>query len=106
MDATERRNTVLSIRVTPDTKEILDERCVTDGKTRSEVVRALLEETTKPLRVYAWVAYYEDLSGFNVFSTEMDALRHAVAHNMSVIRVPLGMSVNDAIYSHNHPQKD
>lgn len=31
-----------------------------------------------------WVAFYEDWSGFCIFETEIDALRHAVAHSMSV----------------------
>lgn len=29
-----------------------------------------------------WMAYYPDGSGFAIFSTEIDALRHAVGHRM------------------------
>jgi hypothetical protein len=32
-----------------------------------------------------WVAYYTDWSGFRVFASEIDALRHAVVNGMSVL---------------------
>lgn len=36
-----------------------------------------------------WIAYYHDWSGFGLFETELDALRHAVANSMQVKSVTL-----------------
>lgn len=37
-----------------------------------------------------WVAYYNDYSGITVFSTEIEALRHAVNHGMAVTSLKSG----------------
>lgn len=37
-----------------------------------------------------WLAFYGDWSGWRVFKSEMQALRHAVANSMSVVFLPYG----------------
>lgn len=36
-----------------------------------------------------WVVYYFDFSGFGIFETEIEALRHAVDNSMNVKAVTL-----------------
>jgi hypothetical protein len=40
--------------------------------------------------VLAWVAYYDDWSGFRIFRSEVAALRHAVGRSMEVVSVASG----------------
>lgn len=37
-----------------------------------------------------WLAFYADRSGFAVFPTEIQALRHAVVNSMDVRQVKVG----------------
>ncbi len=36
-----------------------------------------------------WIAYHPDLSEFSIFDTEIEAMRHAVQHSMSVRELAL-----------------
>ena len=36
-----------------------------------------------------WIAYHPDLSEFSIFDTEIEAMRHAVKHSMSVRKLAL-----------------
>lgn len=38
-----------------------------------------------------WLAHHSDWSGFAVFGSELDALRHAVEHSMTVVFAEWGM---------------
>lgn len=42
-----------------------------------------------------WLAYYQDWSGFAVFSTELLALRYAVEKTMAVTELPFGVDPRD-----------
>lgn len=44
-----------------------------------------------------WVAYYDDHSDVVPCATEIDALRIAVDRGMKVVRVPIGVSVWEAV---------
>jgi hypothetical protein len=36
-----------------------------------------------------WMAYYHDFSGMGLFATEIEALRYAVNHSMTVVKITL-----------------
>lgn len=45
-----------------------------------------------------YLAYYDDWSGFALFATEVEALRHAVEHSMKVKTITLPCEeVRDAV---------
>ncbi len=45
--------------------------------------------------VVGWVAYFPDWSGFRIFRTEIDALRHAVDNQMKVVLVHDGQDPSE-----------
>jgi hypothetical protein len=79
----------------PDTLDALDTLVDRDGSNRSEVIRSLIRGAGHP-GGHIWVAYYTDFSAVVPFGDETHALRHAVRHNMEVLQLPFGMSIQAA----------
>lgn len=44
-----------------------------------------------------WVAHHEDFSEFAIFAEEIECLRYALDHTMSVARVELGRGVAEQL---------
>lgn len=44
-----------------------------------------------------WVVYYDDFSGFAVFSSEIAALRYAVSRTMQIAQVAFGEDVREQL---------
>ena len=77
---------MVSFRI--DDTTALEEKAKAAGVTRSEFVRQLVAGLGESGGV--WVASYIDRSSIYVFSTEVDAFRHANGTGMDVRFVPFG----------------
>lgn len=86
---------IVTVRLDEVAQARLEERIKAAGTNRSDVLRDLVMGDRQP--GYLWFAYYADMSEVAAFDSEVGALRHAVHHNMEVIRVPIGMGLNAAI---------
>lgn len=94
---------IVSIRLDPDARAKLDARVEAAGTTQSDVIRALILADDPG---YLWYAYYPDFSGVAAFPNEVEALRHAVAHGMEVLRVPHGIHLQTAVHAKFEEQRN